>query len=110
MESGLLVELQLARDAEAVHRVDVAGVVAGRDEAALVRELADRVHPDAVLPAPVRFLRARPAEEVRAVVRRRRLEILLERRVQILAEPGQILRPGEIAAGLVDREGRVPRN
>ena len=55
MEAGFLVQLQLARDAEAVHRIDVAGVVAGRDQSALVRELAHRVHPDAVLLPPRRL-------------------------------------------------------
>ena len=92
MEAGLLLQLELARDAEAVHRIDIAGIVAGRDQAALAAEIAQRVHPDAVLLLPARLLRARPAEEERAVVVERRPEERFERRMQIVLEPGHVLR------------------
>src|SRR4051794_27459681 len=77
VEPRLLVQLQLARDAEAVHRIDVAGIVSGGDEPALARELQHRVHPDAILSLPLRFLRRGPADEVRPVVVERAFEVLL---------------------------------
>src|SRR5262245_35701545 len=110
LESGFLVQLELPRDAEAVHRVDVPGIVSGRDQAALPPELAHRVHPDAVLLFPPRLLRARPAEEVGAVVFDGALEVLLHRRVEVVADPRLVLRAHQVAAGLVDRERRIPRD
>ena len=110
LESGFLVQLEFPRDAEAVHRVDVPGIVSSRNQAALSPELAHRIHPDTVLLFPARLLRARPAEEVRSVVLDRAFEVLLHRRVEVVAEPRLVLRPHQVAAGLVDRERRIPRD
>src|SRR5207247_133882 len=110
MKAGCLLQFELARDAESVHRIDVPGIIARRDEAAFVRELADGVAPDPVLPRPARLLRTRPAEEVRPVILERRFEVLLERWMEVVAEPRLIFRALQIAARFVDREGRVPRD
>ena len=108
MEAGFLVQFHSADQAEAIHLVDEPGVVAHADEAAEAVELAQRVHPDAVILFPERLVGGSPADEVRPVVGGVGAEILFERGMQQFREPGLRLRALQVAAGFVDVERRVP--
>src|SRR5262249_59045200 len=66
--------------------------------------------PYGVLTPPARFLGRRPADELRAMGVERARDILLQRGMQVVVEPRLVLRAREVAARLVDRERRIPRD
>src|ERR1022692_1051241 len=108
VEPRLLGEFPAANQAEAVHLIDEAGIVAHADQAAAAVELAQRGHPEAVVFLPEHLVGGGPAQKVGAVVGGVRPEILFQHGVQILGEPGLVLRALQVAAGPVDIQGRYP--
>ena len=74
------------------------------------RELAHGGHPDLIVLPPLHFLVLGPADPERAVARHARLVVLLERRMQVVRVPGQVLRVDQIARRLVGGHRRAPRD
>ena len=108
IEPCLLVQFHLADEAVAVHLVDKSRIVATADRAAHALEVPERAHPDTIVLFPVHFVGGAPSDEVRSVIRRIRLEVVGERRMQIVTKPWLRLRTLEVAACLVDVERRHP--
>ena len=69
-----------------------------------------RGHPDLIVLPPLHFLVLGPADPERAVARHARLVVLLERRMQVVPVPREVLRADQVARRLVGGHRRAPRH